>query len=320
LKNLAGLLAVFVCLADPVRGGELDRYLPADTEIYVTVNVRQILDSDLFKNHLQDQARDALKNVDMLEDILKDLGFDPFRDLERVIVASPGGADADKGLIIAHGRFDLAKFKAKGEEAVENHPEAIKLHKVPDGLGGQLLVYEVTAFDADMPLFVALPSKDTLVASAGKDYVVDALKKTGGKNKTVLNNKEMQDLLEKMDSRQSLGMAALGSALVNGNLPEEAAKSLKKVEAIGAGITIGDDIKVEGVLSTKSPEDARAIKDTVDQGLKQALTVMALLATAQKEFNPALEIVKSIKVTTRGNLVAIKGQINGDVIEDSFKK
>jgi hypothetical protein len=320
-KGGLALLLMGAFLAPPACAGEIDRYLPEDTEIFVSVNVRQVVSSDLFKKYGLDDLRDALKNIDRVEDILKDLGFDPFRDLERVLLASPGGADQDKGLAIVHGQFDLAKFKAKAEEALRDHPEALKLHKVPNGAGGQFLVYEVTAPDPDTPLFVALASKNTLLASWGKDYVVDALKKAPGKAAPALKNKDMQALLEKMDLKQSVALAAVGKALTKGALPwDEAAKAFEKVDALGGGLTLGDDVKVEVVISAKTEEDAREFKNAAERGVNQALTVLAVLATAQKEFNPALEIVKSVKVTARGKIVSLKGQINADVIEDAFKK
>jgi len=62
-------------------------------------------------------ARDALKASNEVQTILDDLGFDPFKDLDKMDSAGPGGSDNDKGLIIIHGRFNLDKFKTKGEEA-----------------------------------------------------------------------------------------------------------------------------------------------------------------------------------------------------------
>ena len=71
-------------LAGPARAAEVDPYLPDDTEVLVTVNVRQVLDSPLVKKSTLEKLREALKDIDMAEDVLKDLGFDPFKDLDRV--------------------------------------------------------------------------------------------------------------------------------------------------------------------------------------------------------------------------------------------
>ncbi len=307
--------------ATPARAGLLGPYLPDDSEVVLTVNVRQILDSPLVKKYGLQKARDALKDFDQVEAVLKDLGFDPFKDLERVTVASPGGTEKDRGLLIVHGSFNLDKFKSKGEEAARDYPDYLKIHKVPAGAGATHVVYEVTPPDADTPIFVALPGKDTLLASPGKDYVVDALKKAARKAKPALKNKEMQGLLEKMDERQSVSVAALGSALTKGGGGPAAVKAqAEKVEAVGGGLTVGEDLKVEVALATKTADGARELHDSLDKGLKQALALLSVLTSAQKELNPALEVVKALRVTIKGKVVTVKGRVPADVLEDALKK
>jgi hypothetical protein len=119
------------------RAADLDRYLPEDTETLLNLNVRQILDSPLIKKHALEAAQEALRGNDQIQNILKDLGFDPFKDLDRIQVAAPGGADKDRGLVIVRGRFDLDKFKAKAEGTATNNGENLKVHKV---LGGKYLL------------------------------------------------------------------------------------------------------------------------------------------------------------------------------------
>jgi hypothetical protein len=317
------LLAVAVGLsAAPARAGLLDPYLPDDSEVIVTINVRQILDSPLVKKHALQQLRDLLKGRDEVESILKDLGFDPFKDLERVTLAGPGGPEKDRGLVIVHGRFDLAKFKAKGEEAARDYADHLRIHKVPDVRAGAThVVYEVTPPDADMPIFVALAGKDTLLASPGKDYVVDALKKAARKAKPALKNKDVQALLDKMDEKQSVAVAVLGSALAKGSAALPAVKAMvEKVEAVGGGVTVGEDLKIEIALAAKTVEGAKELHEGLDKGLKQALALLSVLASGQKELNPALEVVKTLRVSVRGKVLTLKGRVSADVLEDALKK
>src|SRR5262249_51508286 len=160
------LLTFFAVI--PGRAADLDPYLPEDTETVLNLNVRQVLDSALIKKHALEAAQEALRGNDQVQDILKDLGFDPFKDLDHILIAAPGGTDKDRGLAIVRGRFDVDKFKAKAEEAATNNGENLKIHKVQ---GGKYLLYEVNTPDLDTPLFVALASKNTLLVSPGKDYV-----------------------------------------------------------------------------------------------------------------------------------------------------
>src|SRR5689334_2673276 len=105
LRNFSWVLIV-AALVGPVRAAEIDKLLPADTEVVITVNVKQILGSALLKKAGLDQWKGALKELPQVGDILEELGFDPFTDLDRVTIASPGGSEQDRGLIIARGNFD----------------------------------------------------------------------------------------------------------------------------------------------------------------------------------------------------------------------
>jgi len=313
LGALGLLLAVLT--TGPSQAAEIDRYLPDDTEAVVTFNVRQALDSPLIKKNGLEAAKEALKSLDEVNSILIDLGFDPFKDLDRMVIASPGGNDKDKGLIIVHGRFDLDKFKAKGEEAAKDHPDELKIHKIADGQGGQLTVYEVNVAEVPTPLFVSLASKNTVLVSPGKDYVVEALKR---KDKPTLKNKDLQGLLEKMDPKQSWSMAVVRSAWDKAELPDAIKSGLDDLEAVGGGITIGDDINLELAGSAKNAQAAKEISRTVNDYLTKGLGILALIAGQEKKFAPAVDIVKTIRCNARDKTVILKAQLSAEVLEKLF--
>jgi hypothetical protein len=320
-RSLAVLITVLLA-ALPGRAAELDPYLPDDTESVINLNVRQILDSPLIKKHALEVAQEALRGNDQIQDILKDLGFDPFKDLDRIVIASPGGTDKDRGLVIVHGRFDVDKFKAKGEEAAKDNPDNLKITKI---LGGKHILYEVNVPDLDMPLFVVLAGRDTLLVSAGKDYVVDALKKMGKSEKPVLKNKDFQKLLEKVDARQSLSLAAVQTPAVKdavGGLPGDVKGIIEKIQALGGGVTITDEVKLELVVTTKTAKEAKDLKESANAGLTLILGVLGALAQndSKPELELLLEAVKSLRVTSKDSAVVIKGRISSDLIEEMMKK
>ena len=312
-----GCLAVLTALRfeTAARAGELDRFLPADTEVVVTFNVKQMFDSGLAKKLGLDKAKEQLKELGDASDILKDLGFDPFKDIDRILVAGPGGNDQDKGLVIVYGTFDLDKFKAKADDAAKNFSDNLKIHKV-----GDHVLYEVIVPPNDMSLFVALPRKDVVLISPGKDYVVDALKKVDPKEKSAVKSKEMRTLLEKMNDKQTITVAALGSALAKGLADTPAKDWADKLDAAAGGVTFTDDLKIEVVLSAKNADDARDIEKSVDEGVKSALTVVALLAGSEKKLNVILELLKSIKTKVDDKTVTIKGLLDADAIDKALKK
>jgi hypothetical protein len=315
-RTCAALACAALFFAAPVQAGEIDKYLPDDSEVVVTFNVRQLLDSPLVKKYGLEQARETLNGAEEVSAILKELGFDPFTDLDRIIVAGPGGTEQDRGLLIVHGRYDLGKFAKKGEESAKENPDSLKIHKVK--AGGERIVYEVVLPDG-MSLFVALADKTTLLASPGKDYVVDGLKKTEAKAKPTLKNRDFQTLLERMDGKQSLSLAAVGSALAKGIPERKVQTELEKIDALGGGVTVGEDVKMEVVLSAKNADAAKELNDTIAKGLNQATGVLSLLAGSTKELAPLAEVVKSVKTSAKDKTVILKGEIGADLIEKAIK-
>jgi len=320
-RRSAWLCAAGALLAAlPARAGEVDRYLPDDAEMVLSVNVRRILDSDFFKRNVEPQARDALKGLDEAEDVLKDLGFDPFTDVDRVIAARPAGVDQDRGLVIVHGRFDLDKFRAKAEQAAKDEPDVLKIHKVNDGEGAKFQIYEVSPTDQADPVFVALPDGSTLLASPGKDYVVDALRKQNLKEKPALKNKDMQALLEHMDDKLAVSVAVVGDALREG-APDEVKELFEKIDAIGGGVSVGEEIKIEIVVSAKDGDDAKDLGEAAKDYLKQGRLMLAALAFAQSnQIDALLDVVNGVRVSVKDKTVMFKASVSSDVIDDALKK
>jgi len=257
LYRAGAIITALLLIAPLGRTAELDPYLPEDTESILNLNVRQLLDSELVKKYFLKLAQDELRENEEIQSILKDLGFDPFKDLERIVVATPVSTERDRGLVIAHGRFDVAKFKAKGEEAAKDYPDHLKIHKI---LGGKQLLYEVLFPQQDEPIFVAIASRDTILISPGKDYILNALKKSGKDTKPTLKNKQFQELLEKVDARQSLSLVMVANPDITKTLkkaPGDIKDMIEKIRAVAGSLTISDEIKLELAVTTKNTKDAK---------------------------------------------------------------
>jgi hypothetical protein len=317
------LVSLLACAHSSQRAqsAELPGYLPADTEILVSVNVRQLVDSDLFKNNFQELVRQFLNDQANVHQVLGDLGLDPLKDIDRVLAVSPGSAEQDRGLVIVQGRFDVEKFKAHARKAQAEHPDLLKAHSITDGRGMKVLVYEVRYPDPELPLFVCVADRQTILASPGKDYVVDALKKIARPARPTLRNKDFQDLLGKMDGEQSLALAVVGNALTRGGgIPEGGLRNaLNQVEAIGGGVTIDKDLALEVVVSAKSEAQARQLKGSADRILKQGITLLSLLAASDPQFNPYFEMVRAVRLHLKGKLVTLRAQIDAEVFEELFR-
>lgn len=329
MPRIAVLSAILISLCGLARAADVDPYLPDDAEAVLTVNVRQILDSPLIKKHALETVQKLIESSSLKD--LKDLDLDLQKDIDRLIFAN-SGSEADRLLFIAHGRYEVAKFEVKALQLANAQPKQWKITLVPDGAGGQYKILESSRwFDLsgkrpgvkEKSAYVALLDKRVLVVSPAKDLVIDALDKARGRKKADLKSKELKALLEKADGKQSVWIAALPRVFAKA-LPGDDDSSIKeelaKVEAISGGVTIDEDVKLEIALAVRDGDTARELSTEINEGINIVLTLVAVMSREKKELEPALDALKTIKATAKGNAIILKGAISADMIDKALKK
>jgi hypothetical protein len=319
------LLALALAPANgALRAADIDPLVPPDTESYLSINVKSALESQLFGKQLLGPLKDALGDAPEVKDAFGDLGFDPLKDLHRVIFAMAGGADTDRGLLIAHGTFDVAKFEKRAKEAAQDNDDVLKIHEVKLGADVTAKVWEVIVPGQDTSIFVALVNNKILVASPGKDYVVDALKQHRAKKKATLKNKAFQALVENLDARHTVSFAVLGkslaAALTSDAMPAAVTDSIAKIEAIGGGLTISNEVKLELLITGKDATSAGSVRSALDKGVKGGMIGLALLTEGRQDLEVLLEVVKTVKVGGKGKVVSVSARLTADVLKDFFEK
>src|SRR5690242_12029601 len=110
-KILTGmaLLAPLAAAADPAL---LDFIMP-DARLVVGVDIAHMRSSPLnasFSSGVQSANPELQKLMDAA-------GFDPMRDLQELVFASPGIGKNPPALLVARGSFDTAKLRAFAESA-----------------------------------------------------------------------------------------------------------------------------------------------------------------------------------------------------------
>jgi len=241
-------------------------------------------------------------------EILTDLGFDPLKDIDSLTVAAPGGGDMEKGLIIVMGKFKAEKLVAKANEEAKNNKDKVKTHKA-----GDKTIFEVIIPDQQVPMFMMIASNSMILASTQKDYLEKSLAASGSK----LANKNFSTLVEKLDPNLAISMVAVSSAFPSKGLPEPAKAIVDGIESVGGGVGIDKDITLSINVSAKDEDSSKKLKETMDQGMAQALGFLGLMAAQQKELTPVLEFVKSMKTGSKGKVMSLEGKLPGKVIEDA---
>jgi len=310
LRRLLPGLALFA-LAVSSRAAETDKFVPNNADAIVVVNVRQITESALFKIY-ESQIKDFLKNNADAKKALEDLGLDPFKDVYTVVIAGPGGKQ-DEGLVIVEGKFSRAKLEAKAEAAAKDPKEGLKIVKE-----GDYKLYEVEGKNRRDPGFGAILSDTIVVFGQKKEAVVEALDKQAGKKKSELK-KDLAALLAKVDSKQSIALVALPNGLGN----PQAQDFADKIKNVTGGVTLSDEVKADFVLAGKDEKGAKAVAETLEDGLSQVKGLIGLMAANQKELAPVIDVIGTIKIAADGSNVGLKAQISKDVItklEKAVKK
>jgi hypothetical protein len=311
--TLAAALAVALT-ALPARAADAVKYLPDDTQAVVSLNVRQFLDSPLVKKANLDKALE--RDVEA-QKVLKDLGLNPLKDVERVLFAR--GPSEEDSAIIFQGTFDPAKLHAKAEAALKEKKDYLKIHKGDNGT-----FYEVVKLDELIPVppqaqgagvnfkgksvFVAIADKNDIVVSGSKAVAGEALDRAAGKKEGKLKSKDLAALVAKINPQQTLAVAVPGSVT-----------QTEKIKSITGGLTVASDVQIDLAVAAADADAAKEIDDTIKEQLGMAQGIVGAIAAGNKALAPVADILDAIKPEAKDKAVLIKGTVKGATLEKLFK-
>ncbi len=323
-------LAVASFLVATTHAAEVDRYLLDDTDAVLGINVKMLVEAPLVKKHYLPVVQKQLQGNAEVQKQLKELGFDPLKDVERVLLVhgdschrTVAGKEEFAPFVIVHGKFDAAKIQAKIAQLAQFAPQLLKIHKGASGA-----VYE---FAGEKSVFFAMPDRATLVASLYKDQVGDALDKGLKKKETKLKTFGMQFLIEQTDYKNGAWVAASGRAALTRETPLPTAKG-KKVEKearkklsdsgiyeLSGGVSVSDGVKAAFRVKVEDPETAKTISDVLQQFLPEAASKGFDGKLDGKQFSPVREFLRTLIVASEDNDLIIRGDVAGKVFGDSLK-
>lgn len=264
---------------------EVERYLPDDAGFVLAVNVRQLVTAPAFAGPYRARLDQLVKEQERWQVLLAGLAVDPSRDLARVVLSGPvadAGAAAHLRVLV-QGRFDPERFRTLAENA---YPA----EDVPDGLGGHYRLYELPDARRQAPGYFALASRTTVVFSASRDEVLDALAKGAGWKRTALSQEKVRAGLDGLDAGRGLWLA----------VPEGAgALNLAEVAPAAVLVAPGDEDRARDVAGRLGREVAR-----LQEGVKAA-------AARHAELAPLVDLVTAVRVRARGPDVVLEAHVPG---------
>jgi hypothetical protein len=300
-------LLAALCLVGFSRAADADKLTPADAEVVVSINVRQLLDSELFKKYGKDEALKSLKD-EKTQKLLSAVGLDPLKDVDSVLITA-AGATAPKALIVAHGHFDVEKIRNAAEKYADGKPEELKITK-SEGL----TIYEGINADSKQSVFAHFVGDGkTLLASTDKAYLMQAIKSPSGGP-----SKQMQAAMSKLGGKESVWIAAV----ITDEMKKQIASNPQtkdladKLEAVTGSIAIATDVTTSLIVHTTDAKSAGDVKKMLNQ-IKPLLTLMA---QSNEQAGPVIgEIVDNLKITTDQNSVKITLKVTEEQIEKAGK-
>lgn len=290
-----------VILVTPAASRGADPFLPADAQVVVTLNVRQVLASPLVRPELG-AIRAAISQNTRVKATCEALGFDPLKDLDTVTFAGKSPSDLDRAVIVAHGRFDVARFRAKAEAVAREKSEMLKIMRS----GGHTL-YRTNIPNQGKTLYVAIPDAGTIVAATKPEAVVTACDGGGGRAASPLAP-QMVALLTGAEPSRSVSVASLGGALAG--LP-----GADHIDYLVGGIQVEQDVRADFRFQTKDADAAQALTKFLRESVDQAKGLLQIMATDQKQLTGLLEALDTVTVADHGPAVTVKARLGAETIK-----
>ncbi len=241
LRKSCLVALTLVCMSLSAKGDGTPVTIPGGVDLVVSINVRKLLDSGLFKKYGSDVVAKGLTSPDA-KGILDATGIDPLKDIESIVVASPVEMTSKKGVIIIKGKFDESKIKTFAE-AASKKDGAFKFKTSKEGA---LTFHEIIPAQMPDPIYATFTDRSTILLGGEKDYL-----QTFASGKTEKLSGKLSTLLGKLKGTEGVSAVAV--------MTEDLKKMLGTVPGFE---TIGP--KIESGLVTLNVTDGVDLKVDVE--------------------------------------------------------
>jgi hypothetical protein len=332
LPGAALLLGLLATAGPNARAAEPDKLIPADADTVISVDLKKLLEADFVKKYI---VEDLKKQFDKQEakQFLTDIGLDPFKDVEKLVVASMETnfkeGSQPNFLIVVRGSFDAQKLFQRAEAETKANPDKYSMVRDSGAVMFKIVQQKPRDSEPERATFATVIDDKTLAFASDKKYIAGAIKANDSGQAATLK-KELAALIKKVDARVPVYVASV----VSGKLGEmelrdprgpvklsfeSLRKALPNAETILATVRVGTDVAVDlymGMKDDATANDMRnAMIDLIDQ--VKPLVKLGVLAGQAPESLP--ELLDSIKITSKKKdmilTIAASGNTLGSVFE-----
>jgi len=291
----ATLLTAFsgaLSAADP----QLLNLVMPDAKVLAGVNVEQAKGTQFGQWVLnQLQTHDA-----QMQKLVALTGFDPRRDVSELLVASDGVAGSQTGLALARGSFDAAKITAAATVA----------GVVTEVYGGFTILEEPKKQLAGIAFLDA-----TTVAAGDIANVKGAIDRL--KMPQPLPAAVAVKVNQWSNSQDAWGITTVPPASLappaKAGAPNPVLNAGQNVQAAAFGVKFGALVVFSGEAQCDTAQNAKTLGDVVQ--------LLINLAQMQANLDPtAAALIKSVTVTTSGNVMKIQASLPEDVFQQLLQQ
>jgi hypothetical protein len=312
-------------------GLNIDKYLLDDADGVMVVNVKQIAASPGYKKGLQKQLADLVARPEAQE-YLKDIGFDPLKDVERFVLCmskscltSELGANNDDGpFMLFQGKFDSAKLKAKMAELAKIHPDKVSSSDAPGG-------HKIYRIDPRHGPYAALLDAGTIVMAGHKAHVLDALLKASGKKTTKFAHKDMPAHLKKLKQDVAIQGFAL-ETMVYSSSYHSVDNGMGGQTFTAKHVTLGEKgfkeatltVKIKDIAEgsiawqVKDKDKVKPLTEEFTAGLKEMTTMIRRQAERQAVLAPMVRFCESAAIKSSGQTITMEGKLDAEMVQAFF--
>jgi hypothetical protein len=308
LTRTAVLGLTLAALTLPTRAADLDKLAPGDAEAALVINVKNFLESKLFKKY-GDEAFDAALKNEKAAEFIKATGLDLRKDLTSITVCGPlilSPTEA-KGCVIVKGNFNVAKLQTAIEDGAKKDGEKLKVTKE-----GGLTYYTITPKQGNQEITGTFIGNDSILISNNADYLKTIA--AGKKIDATAASKTLKGAIASVGGKETV---VLGVAITD-DIKKAMAQSpqfkqyAEKLEAVTGTVNVGEAVDIALGINMTDADTAKAL----GQLIKTSLPILNLLAAQNEQAKPAVDLlVKNLKIGSEGKAVSLKLQLTEELMK-----
>lgn len=311
---LSALALAALIAAVPLWAAEPDAYLPANAELVMVVNVRQLLDSEVVKKYGLEEMKKALAKEEKAQAFQKATGVDVLTDIDSIMLANAGGVEKGQTEIVVRGKFNPDKINAALQDYAKK--EAGKVAVLPKEGGVQVYEFKPEKKD-DKPLFAAFADNKTIVATQSKEETVKAVKNAG--KQAAAPTPKMKAALAKVSGKDSLWGAYVitdeAKAVMKKN--PQTANLADKLDMITGSVNLSDAAQASLQIHTTDAEGAKQVKGIITQ----FANLFKVMLQGNEEVPASVaELLGNLKVDSDNTTVSIGLKLDAGMIEKLSKE